>query len=206
MSEFSRRSLSLGAAVAALGLIALFALSANRGPHADGEGPLGSLGHRGHSMTAVDPAASPATAAWTFGVRLCLATGATSATLKVIGPDKTEGAGYEFAGAGIRAFLPTPSNNGIISVDGYPPPASMVPDRLEPVTGYVVTTPCSNRPNDPYTELLIGFNKVGTDGGGWRGILVTYDSANGPMTLRVDQDLLICGPAVSDCTPPTESP
>jgi hypothetical protein len=160
--------------------------------HADGAGPLGSLGGPGHESMSVDPQAAE-TRSWTYGLLLCIAQGDRPATLRRVAPLATLGSGFHELGVGLRTFTPTPDHEPIISVDGYPPPASEVPDALAPAYGYVVETPCSNGPGDPYTELLIGLSKDGDDGGGWKGIKVTYEVEGRTRTVTLDHDLLICG-------------
>jgi hypothetical protein len=64
------------------------------------------------------------------------------------------------------------------------------------VEGYAVDTPCSNGPREAYTELLVGFALESDDGGGWKGINVTYEVDGRTRTVTLDHDLLICGRSV----------
>jgi hypothetical protein len=160
--------------------------------HADGAGPLGSLGGPGHESMSVDPLGAE-TRSWTYGLRLCIAQGDRPATLRRVAPLATLGSGFHEVGIGLRTFTPTPDHEPIISVDGYPPPPSEVPDALAEVDGYVVETACRNGPRDAYTELLIGLAADGDDGGGWKGIKVTYEIDGRTRTVTLDHDLLICG-------------
>jgi hypothetical protein len=140
----------------------------------------------------VDPQGSDARA-WTFGLRLCIAQGDRPAILRRVAPLTTLGTGFRQVGMGVRTFAPTPQHAPIISVPSYPPPKSEVPDALAPVDGNPVETPCSNGPTEAYTELLIGLAMEGDDGGGWKGIKVTYEVDGRTMSVTLDHDLLICG-------------
>ena len=174
-------------------------------PHADGAGPLASLNEGGGQKVAVNPAFSHATA-WTYGMRLCMASGADLPVLDSVSPAKSVGTGYQFLGAAVREFVPNANHTLIYSVDNYPPPQSMVPDTLHNVQGYTVTTRCSLDPTAPYTELLIGLALVNGDGGGWQGVDVHYTVGGRSRILAIDFGVLICGRAVPSCVPPGGSP
>ncbi len=192
---------ALGATVlVAAGVYAL--LPAGTGRHLDGEGELASHNGPGYEGFAADQ--TKGVGSWTFGLRLCRASGDEPAVIDSVGPASTVGAGYRFMGALVRRFDLTASHEPIISVDGYPPPPSMVPDPVVPAVGYAVETPCPEGPSGPYTELLVGMTVTGPDGGGWRGIDIAYHVGSRHRTLVVNQDWVICGDSVPDCTsPPT---
>ncbi|HZQ49211.1 MAG TPA: hypothetical protein VFB69_02780 [Candidatus Dormibacteraeota bacterium] len=169
--------------------------------HADGAGVLASLDDSGSEKMAVDRV--PGVSAWSFGMRLCITTSSGAALITSIGPTVSVGTGYRFVGAAARTFKPTPSHEGIISTDGYPPPASVVPDALQNAIGYRVTTPCNNDPTSLYTELIVGLAVTSGAGGGWRGVDVTYTYNGSTYVLAIEFAILICGDAVqADCAVP----
>lgn len=132
--------------------------------HSDGGGPLGSEGAPAPYTKASDPLGGTLTE-WTYGLRLCLFSGNEPAILDSVSPEATVGSGFRLLGAKIRQFtLDWNSHTPIISVVGYPPPASFVPDQLHDVEGFAVTSPCTHPPTGSYTELLIGMKRVGNDG------------------------------------------
>jgi hypothetical protein len=197
--------------IAGLGMLALIGLAWAIFPqdlptalerHADGEGPLGSLGVPGHDSMSVDPASGATT--WTFGLRLCKVSGQTSPVLQSMSPIKEVGTGFRYLGSGVRLFRVSDDDSPLIGVDGWPPPKHFVPDRIAQLSGFVVSTDCSagERGSD-YTELLIGLERVGTDGGGWEGIEIRYSMDGRSYTLLVDHDMKICGASVS-CEIPDE--
>ncbi len=193
----SRRTLAGLGAVIALGL-ALLVLAAPPERHLDGAGPLASLNGPGSEMMAVDPAAAGHPTSWTYGLRLCLASGTDPAVIESVTPAVSVGTGYRFLGAGIRRFQPTQDHTTVISLSAWPPPRDEVPDTLADIHGYAVTTPCSQPVNSaPYTELMIGLGLDGDDGGGWNGIEVGYTVAGRHRVLVIAHDLFICGPAVA---------
>lgn len=203
----SRRTIvGLGAPVAlGLALLALAASPPER--HPDGAGPLASLNGPGHEMMAVDPMAAGHPTSWTYGLRLCLASGTDPALIESVTPAVSVGTGYRFLGAGIRQFLLTQEHTNVISVSSWPPARDMIPDPLADIHGYAVTTPCTADARDrPYTELLIGLGLQGDDGGGWNGIDIAYSVAGHHRVLAIDHDLFICGPAVAaQCASPGSS-
>lgn len=48
-----------------------------------------------------------------------------------------------------------------------------------------------------YTELLIGLERVGIDGGSWEGVEIRYSVDGRSYTLLVEHDMRICGASVS---------
>lgn len=166
------------------------------GAHPDGGGELGSLGVPVHDGMRVDPASGDT--AWTFGVPLCLAAGDTPAVLQDVRPVSEDGRGFRYLGSRVRTFTATEEDTPIISIGGWPPPPETVPDALSPVAGYEVSTPCQGTsPGPDYTELLLGFERVGEDGGGWKGLYVDYSVNGDRKTLQIDHDMRICGTQVS---------
>jgi hypothetical protein len=192
-----RPSLRL-AAVLALGALALSAtyVLLARAPHThtDGAGPLGSIGSPSHQALGTDP--STGVREWTYGVPLCVMDPKVSATVHMVEPTQSVGTDFRVRRVLIRAFLETQTHRPIVGVEGYPPPVSEVPDELVQADGYVVRSQCSAGDQGSYTELLIGLEMTGPDGGGWNGIDISYTSQGQERTLHLDQDLLICGPAV----------
>ncbi len=171
--------------------------------HRDGEGPLGSNGTIVGELAAVPMEIGT----FTFGVRLCAMDPSRPAVLQKVSPRATVGSGYEAIGLGVRRFVPSPNHTSIISILGFPPPTAIIPDRLEPVAGFVVTTSCANGPYDATTELLVGFASHGTNGGGWRGIEIAYLVNGRPGILQLDHDLLVCGDSIASvCSQPGASP
>jgi hypothetical protein len=168
--------------------------------HADGAGPLASLNEPGTSLTdAVDPTRSHA-GSWTFGMPLCIASGASIPVIDSVAPNQSVGKGYRFLGALAREFVPNSNDTPIISVDYYPPSSSMVPDTPHDIHGYGVTTRCSRDPGaHPYTELLIGMTVINSDGGGWQGVDVGYTVGGRHRILVINYGILICGNSVPQC-------
>jgi hypothetical protein len=167
--------------------------------HADGAGPLASLNEPGGSLTdAVDPTRSHA-GSWTFGMRLCIASGVSIPIIDSVAPNQSVGKGYRFLGAVAREFVPNSNDTPIISVDYYPPSSTVVPDTLHDIYGYAVTTPCSLDPGALYTELLIGMTVTNSDGGGWQGVDVGYKVGGRHRILVINYGILICGNSVPRC-------
>ena len=185
-----------GAGLVLLALI-LTGCSLVTGLHADGEGPLQSIGGSGTSIS-VDPhGATFGTYSW--GIPLCAATD-RPVTITSVKPVSTIGVGFRLAGLAARTFEPAGSNLPIGSIEGFPPP---VPDSLSPAIGFLVTTQCAEPPGPVYSELIVGFDVVGTDGGGWQAIDIGYDAGGHEYILRTRQDLLICGASIADKCMPT---
>jgi hypothetical protein len=163
--------------------------------HRDGGGPLASAGDSHHQeTTAFDPVKG---GPWTLGFPLCLGQGSQPAVIDSVAPAATVGSGFRFLGAHIRQFTYTRDHAPIASVDGYPP---SLPDTLQPVAGFSVSTPCQRATfGSMYTELLIGFGRgTGTDGGGWRGIKVGYTVGGRHRIVTLGYNILICGSSVTD--------
>lgn len=210
MTSAPRRALGAGAAIiAALVLVAVLVLAAGPSRHPDGAGELASLNGPGNETMAVNPNAGSGATSWTYGLRLCLAKGDAPATIKAVTPTAAIGTGFRVLGILVREFTPSDRHTTIIGVEGFPPPRTQVPDPTSDAIGFQVTTPCSNGPTEPYTELLVGLGLHGTDGGGWRGLDIAYIVAGRDRVLSLDHDLLICGPAVPEFCHgggPAESP
>lgn len=190
-------------AFAAVALIAVgaTAYAINRGPdhHVDGAGPLSSLGPGTRIGNAVDPTASGRV---TFGVELCLIGGEDVAVIEAIEPSATVGNGFRFVGSLVRTFDPEPGvdsrHEPIGSVDGFPPPDRYAPDHLSDAVGYVVEVRCRHdRPSQTYTELLLGFERTGDTGGGWRGIDVGYAYAGRHRVVSLAYDFCFIGSLVT---------
>jgi len=188
----------LGVAAATLALLFLVVVAfrnAQTDHHLDGQGPLASTGDPHHQEASAFDAVKGGP--WTLGYQLCLFQGDQPAVIESVAPTKTVGDGFRFLGAQVRQFAPTRSHTPILSLDGYPP---ALPDTLHPAKGFSVTTPCSKNGLPPtYTELLIGFDRASTaGGGGWRGIDVTYATGGRRHVVTLGYDILICGSAVTD--------
>ena len=193
----------------ALGLVAVVAVGIaalvwRQGPirHGDGDGPLGSYGRPGYEAMKVDSSSGVTT--WTYGVRLCREPGTEPVVIESVAPTTSLGTGFRLLGLGVRQFLPTQAHESIISTDGWPPPQSVVPDAIQDVHGFEVTTACNGGAFDPTTELLVGLALTSPDGGGWQGIEVSYTVGWRHRVLVLDHDLLICGASV-DCASPGSS-
>jgi hypothetical protein len=202
-----RLTAGLAAGLATLGVVglglALGFVDASPERHGDGDGPLVSL-HGGFEAMAVEPV--PDVSAWTFGMPLCVDAGTESVTLESVAPSTAVGSGFAVLGTAVREFTLTRQHTPIISVSAWPPPPDQVPDDLESVAGFAVRTPCDAGPSGPYTELLIGLGRIGTDGGGWKGIEVGYTAVGRHRVVVLNHNILICGPAVAaDCGDPTSA-
>jgi hypothetical protein len=163
--------------------------------HAQGDGPLGSLGGVG---LAFDPDVGGPS--WTVGIQLCLAQGNQPAVLDgSVGPTSIVGdnppPAVRFVGAYVREFTPSQVDTPIGSIGGFPP---ILPDKLHQVKGFEVTDVCpqSSDPSRPYTELLIGVmaDPANTGGGGWHGVDVGYASGWRHHVVSLKYDIMICGP------------
>lgn len=186
------RAAGIAVLVVVAALAAVMLVMRSWSVHPDGSGLLASANRQMHEAMSVDPKGS-GVGSWTFGMRLCLSGAGGPAVLRQVGPGETVGTGFRELGTGIRVFTPTPSHEPIISVSAYPPPAAQMPDALAKVDGYAVTTPCSNTPRQEYTELLVGLGMAGDDGGGWKGVKISYEAGGHTFTVLIDHDLLICG-------------
>jgi hypothetical protein len=199
-----------GPVLIAAGVIALIVISVAArvvalGPehHADGGGPLSSLLPGTRIGNALDPTASGRV---TFGIELCLLTGQDVAVIDAVGPSATVGTGFRFIGSLARTFDPEPGvdsrHEPIVGVEGFPPPATFAPDHLSDAIGYRVQVRCSHdQPPQTYTELLLGFERDGTTGGGWRGIDVGYAFGGRHRIVSLAYDVCFQGSAVTgDCT------
>jgi hypothetical protein len=183
-------------ALLGLSLVAVAAWPVQNRAHPDGAGALGSLGVPVHDGMRVDPASGDSE--WAFGVPLCLASAGAPAVLEAVSPVRVDGDGFEYLGSRVRTFAATDDNTPVISIGGWPPPEDAVPDRLSPVAGYEVSTPClATSPGPSYTELLLGFQRVGSEGGGWEGIYVGYSVNGDRKVLQIDHDMKICGTRVN---------
>lgn len=193
-----------GVVVALIGLtVAGRAVALGPEHHADGDGPLSSLGPGTRIGNAVDPTASGRV---TFGVELCLLNGDDIAVIDSVGPSATVGTGFRFIGSLARTFDVEPGvdspHEPVGSVDGFPPPASFVPDHLSDATGYRVQVRCRHdQPPQTYTELLIGFERTGDTGGGWRGIDIGYGFGGRHRIVSLAYSFCFEGSAITgDCT------
>ena len=192
-------------AAIALILVGVAARAVALGPdhHADGSGPLSSLGPGTTIGNAVDPTGSGRV---TFGVELCLLSGEDVAVIESVGPSAAVGTGFQFLGSLARTFDPEPGvgspHEPVGSVDGFPPPARFAPDHLSDAIGYAVQVRCRHdRPPQTYTELLLGFARTGDTGGGWRGIDVGYAFAGRHRVVSLAYDFCFSGSAViGKCT------
>ena len=205
-SHVPRRMVGLGVVVG-LGLAVLaFAWFAGQPlRHLDGAGPLASRNDAGHESFAALP--RDGVVAWTYGTRLCLASGTDPAIIDTVTPAATVGTGFTVLGVRVRQFVPTSTHEILISTDAFPPPASEVPDSLSDAHGYAVSTPCTDAVGSPYTELLVGLGKLGDDGGGWKGIDIAYTIGGRQMVVFLNHDMLICGTSLPEkCQGPASPP
>jgi hypothetical protein len=190
-------SLAAATVLAATGILALFIDPIS--VHADGAGPLSSVGTPGYEALAVPQTGADS---FSYGLPLCVADPDTPAMIVSVAPAASVGSGFRTLATLVREFVPTDADTPIIGVERFPPPHEYVPHPLAQATGFVVRTSCENGPREPYTELLVGLGIDGTDGGGWRGIEIEYKANGRRWTLRLDHDLLICGPSVArECNP-----
>jgi hypothetical protein len=185
-------------AIAVLGLAVLaFAFLVGQPVrHLDGAGPLASRNDPGHESFAALPL--DGVASWTYGTRLCLASGAEPAIIDTVTPDAKIGTGFTVLGVRVRQFVPSPTHELVISTDAFPPPAREVPDTLYEAHGYAVSTPCTDEVGAPFTELLVGLGRKGDDGGGWKGIDIAYTVGGRRMVVFLNHDLLVCGTSLGD--------
>lgn len=190
--EALRRLHLLTVAVAAGAIVLVATAAVFGGPplspaaHADGAGPLGSVGEAQQIVDAVPAGGNPVT---TFGVPLCV-TDSNVAIVDSVGPWRTVG-DVRVLGIRARTFMPSGQDSVVYATDGFPP---SVADPLVDPVGLAVRTPCPPAPGRAYTELLVGMSAVaGGSGGGWQGLVVGYESSGQHLTLRITDDLIICG-------------
>jgi hypothetical protein len=192
------------AVVAAASLFGIYSLTSASKVSRDGDGVLASANDpSAHEAMSVDPTAWGGP--WTFGLRLCLAHGSEPAVIMAVNPAATTGDGFHVLGAVVRDWDATAADPPVISVDEFPLTTHA---ELHPAVGFGVTEPCSDPASIPgrFTELDIGFGRVGADGGGWKGVNIDYTVSGRAFTVHLDHDLLICGPSVQDaCNPPASS-
>ena len=142
----------------------------------------------------------PGVDAWSYGMPLCLEGGNSSATLRDVTPTESVGSGFEFVDAFIHEYAPTSGETGIISVDGFPPD---IPGTLVPIDGYVLDTECTQ---ERTVELIVGLRMTSSDGGGWRGANLSYTLGDDDYTLKIHNEMLICGDSVAEfCQGPPPS-
>ena len=158
--------------------------------HADGHGPLASLGGTGSGFY---PKVAPYVV--TAGIRLCLMSGAQPAVLDgSIGPTSSVQGGLRFLGAYVRQGVPSRGFVVLGSIDGFPPPYPY--DQLHQEKGFSVTTPCSDasNPDAPYTELDLGLTQApNAPGGGWLGVNVGYTAGWRHHVVTLNYDYIFCG-------------
>ena len=200
-----RRRVAVACVLLIVGLAAAALTTLNvirgSGQHDDGAGVLASNNQIVSVLSAMDPAAN-SDGTWTFGLRLCQSDlAAPPPVLIAVRPREVVGTGFRHLGTLRRSFDQTADHTRIISVNGFPPPKDLVPDDLVEAEGTVIDEACHQEYVAPMIEVLVGFERVGNSGGGWRGILVDYQVAEGARTLHVDLDWLICGSAVPLCDP-----
>jgi hypothetical protein len=178
--------IGLGAAIAALSLVALGSQQSSARTHKPGGGALTTLGDP-WSM-GLDPTRGDR---WSLGIYLCATDPTIVPVLDSVTPSRTVGS-FDFLGAAMRRFAPTNSDPPIISVDGFPP---IVPDTLVPVAGYRIEAGCSRAVEfSNYNELVLGVGRHGDSGGGWLGEDVHYHVGDRAYVLALDYVVVVCGP------------
>jgi hypothetical protein len=183
------------AAATALGATGILATLMNPiSVHADGDGPLSSVGRPGYEALAVPQTGA---SSFSYGIPLCVADLDAPAWIVTVEPASSVGSGFRTLGTLVREFMPTDADTPIIGVERFPPPHADAPHPLSQASGFVVRTSCENGPREPYTELVVGLGVAGADGGGWRGIEIEYQANGRRWMLHLDHDLLICGPSVA---------
>lgn len=196
----NRRALVGAATVLSLTIVVALAFAAGGGTahHLDGDGTLASMNGPGNESMSIDTTVTGDTR-YSFGLRLCIASGADPAVIRGVAPKATVGSGFAHLGSRIRTFQPTDAHTPIISTSGFPPPETMVPDQLDDAIGRSVATSCDSPYLDEYTELLIGMAFTSSDGGGWQGMLIDYEVGGHPSILEVDRGLFFCGVSYPVC-------
>lgn len=157
--------------------------------HADGHGPLASLGGTGSGFY---PQADPT--AVTAGIRLCLLSGIEPVVLDgSVSPASSVQGGIRFLGAYVRQGVPAAGFMPLGSMAGFPPPYPY--DQLHEAKGFSVTTPCSDgsNPGAPYTELDLGLAPApDAPGGGWMGVDVGYYAGPRHHVVTLNYDFFFC--------------
>ena len=167
--------------------------------HADGRGPLASLGEGGGVGMSSEVGAAGRT--MTFGLELCLDDETPSVTIDSIAPSVVLGSGVSFVGARMRAlaWADGASPHDIVgSVEGFPAPA-VDPSTLSEARGFTVTDRCQHPNPTSYTELEIGLHSDGSASGGWHGVDVGYQAGWRHRVVSIHYDLFLCRPSEPDC-------
>ena len=158
--------------------------------HADGHGPLASLGGSGSAFYPTGAGGQ----AWTVGIRLCLVGGSAPAVLDgTVRPAMPVQGGMRYLGAFVRQGVPSSGFFPLGSVAMFPPVYPYA--GLQQVKGFVVTSHCSDAadPGAAYTELDIGLAPLpGAPGGGWMGVDVGYDAGLRHHVVTLNRHLFMC--------------
>lgn len=127
-----------------------------------------------------------------FGVDVCLQ-GVTAARITSIAPLDTVG---DVDVLDPLLMTTTDPNDPVLYVDSYPP-ASSDAATFEPLAGAAFTYQCGARP--PFQQIIVGLRGESSEGGGWEGIMVTYESEGETHELRVPIGMLMCGESTDPC-------
>jgi len=163
----------------------LSARNASPSSHADGEGDLAFTGSP--DAWSADVADPQGKTDFTYGIDVCDQTAAGPIVLNSVAPTAYVGSGATLIGA--QAFDRQANEGGILETEGYPPP-QVSAGRLRDLAGTPVTVRCDGL---AWTEILIGLRANGTDGGGWRGVSISYTVGGRSRILLANEYLVICG-------------
>lgn len=133
-----------------------------------------------------------------FGIDVCLS-GATAATITSV--DALKGIGKVEI---LEPLVMTSSGLGdaIIYTDSYPPQLAEG-STVAPAEGATFTYQCGS--TVPFQQVLVGFRATSTDGGGWDGVVISYNVEGQEYELAVPTRVFMCGDETEACREPDAS-
>lgn len=164
-------------------------------------GISGRLGPAWTGMSSWYTAAHPT---MTFSFPVCLSSQGP-VTITDLQPLQVIGTDFEVVGTLLHEFeLPSEGELTFTgTMRGFPPPGHHS-DALHPLIGATVTVACGLPPARSQ-EVLMGLRATGPDGGGWRGAVLSYTTADGQAHhLVVPMESLMCGRSNEPCGVPED--
>lgn len=136
-----------------------------------------------------------------FGVEMCVAPGLGVEHVTIDGVEPVETVGRGFSHTGTWLFGPAPGQAKLISVAGYVP--HLYRDAVTDAVGSAFRYACGG--NDRPLQLLIGLKAIDQEGGGWRGVRISYSVPQGDeFELSVPIEAVLCGASTATCDPGNE--
>lgn len=140
-------------------------------------------------------AEKPATS---FGIDVCLR-GATATTITSVDALRSIGQ-VEI----LEPLVMTSTSPGgaIIYTDSYPPELA---DGSTVALAEGATFTYQSGSTVPFQQVLVGFRATSTDGGGWDGVVISYDVEGQQYELTVPTRVFMCGDETEACREPDAS-